>query len=117
MSLSPVGIICSVKFEHINEQIHPWFISANDTLSQLIGVFNRFFIADNDPTRRVKQIVHVTPYYSLSDDFSLADDTDNYRINYDCKTLETDIDVEDMVRFRTNGGDPLYLWVKSERVN
>ena len=38
----------------------------------------------------MKHIVHVTSYNSL------VNDTDDYKISYDIKTLVRDIDVEDM---------------------
>jgi len=43
--------------------------------------FQSFFTLNIDLTRMVKHFVHVTPYYSL------ADDTNNYKISYDTKTL------------------------------
>jgi len=43
-----------------------------------------------------------------------VDDTDAYNKSYDIKTLERDIDVEDMFRWRKNGGDPLYSFGTSE---
>jgi len=67
-----------------------------DTLSELKGVFNHFLTLNNNLTRRVKYFVHVTLYYSL------VNDTDDYKISYDTKTLERHIDVEDMFRWRTN---------------
>jgi len=62
----------------------------------------------NDPTRKVKHIVHVSSYYSLDDVHN------DRRLRYDCKTFERDIEVEDMFRWRTNILDPLYLSVASE---
>jgi len=56
----------------------------------------------------VKHIAHVTSCYSS------ANDTDDYNISYDIQTLERDFDVDDMFRWRTNGGDPLYLFFTSD---
>jgi len=102
------AIRSTVKFGHINRLFTGWMLDLIDTLSELIDVFNYFFHLSNDPSQRVKHIVHVEPYYSLNDVHS------DWKLRYDCKTLERDIEVEHMFRWRTNTGDPLYLFVESE---
>jgi hypothetical protein len=104
----PNAIRSTVKFGHINRPFTGWMLDPVDTLSELIDVFDYFFYLSNDPTRRVKHIIHVEPYYSLDDVHN------DWKLRYDCKTLERDIEVEDMFRSRTNTGDPLYLFVESE---
>jgi len=83
----PIKIHCTVIFHHISEPFKNKCMSSIDTLSELKGVFNHFFTLNNDFTRRVKHFVHVTSYYSL------VDDTDDYKISYDIKTLDRDIDM------------------------
>jgi len=82
----PNTIRSTTKFAHINQPFSGWMLDLVDTLSELNVVFNYFFYLSNDPTRRVKRIVHVEPYYSLDDVHN------NWKLRYDCKTLERDID-------------------------
>ena len=97
-----------IKFNHINEPFDT-FLSPLETVEELKAKLNNFLNVAGDPTRSVKYMAHVTSYISLDDE-----DTST---RYDVKILEKDIDVDDMLRFRTVYGtsiDLVMLYVKSE---
>ena len=104
----PIAIRCTVKFEHISKQYDSWYFPPIDTLSELTGYFNEYFTRYMEPTRKVKKISVITPYYSLE---TVHND---WKLSHHFDSLESDSDVQDMFRWRTNGGDPLYLYVTSQ---
>ncbi|RHN74610.1 hypothetical protein MtrunA17_Chr2g0312241 [Medicago truncatula] len=108
---APAAVRCNVKLEHIDEVYDAWYLVPVETLSEISRYFNDYFMRYHEPTRRVKKICYITPYYPL--------DTvhNNWKLSYDIKYLETDRDVQDMFQWRTNTGDPLYLHVATELID
>jgi hypothetical protein len=88
----PIAIRCTVYFEHITESFDSWYFPPINTLSELTGYFNEYFSRYQEPTRKVKKNSVITPYYSLE---TVHND---WKLNYDFESLETDSNVHDMFR-------------------
>jgi hypothetical protein len=108
---APGPVKCTVKLENDGSVHDAWYLIPVETLSELFRYFNEYFMRYYEPTRRVKKIYYITPYYSLE---TVHND---WKLIYDVKQLETDREVENMFRWRTNVGDPLYLYVTSQLSN
>jgi hypothetical protein len=108
---APGPVKCNVKLENDGSVHDAWYLIPVETLSELFRYFNEYFMRYYEPTRRVKKIYCITPYYSLE---TVHND---WKLSYDVKHLETDREVENMFRWRTNVGDPLYLYVTSQLSN
>jgi len=107
----PIAICCTVKFEHIAKEFDSWYFPPIDTLSELSGYFNEYFTRYQEPTRKVKKFFVITPYYSLETVYN------DWKLSYEFESLESNSNVLEMFRWRTNTGDPLYLYVTSQISN